>query len=493
MNKTSAPVIMEAISALPWAMERKTLTSFADLISRHAAGVRLSADEVAAVVAARNPDSTVDRGYRIENSAAIVPVSGVIAKHARQVNGASQPRGTSVEVLNKALAKAVADDRAKRIVLHIESPGGSVAGLADFADAVYDANAAKPVIAYADDLCASAAYWIGSQASRFYCNQTAMVGSIGVYALMLDSSRAAQNQGFRFVIVRSGPHKGVGETGVPITDSNVEAYQTEIDRYFATFKSAVMRGRGPRGLTSGSLDELADGRCFIGAAAVDLKLVDGVKTLAQAVASYAPRPRAASEEIAETTASSRSAIEIENDLGPAAHDNPEIEVDGDKTMNKDEKSTQADAAATDAAVAAERDRASAVSKILAGRPELLEKAIADSACGPTEAAAMLVPALEARIADLEQANASLQARLDEIAQSGASALRIAASDDEAPPADESQAPTGDDGKCATYVAAVKAAAASGKTLGDAYAAAGDRLPESHAAYIAAGSPRIDLG
>ena len=56
----------------------------------------------------------------------------------------------------------------------------------DLADAVFKARSSKRVIAFASDLVASAAYWVGSQADQMFANPTALIGSIGTYALIAD-------------------------------------------------------------------------------------------------------------------------------------------------------------------------------------------------------------------------------------------------------------------------------------------------------------------
>jgi signal peptide peptidase SppA len=150
-------------------------------------------------------------------------------------------------------------------------------GVADVADKIYRAGEQKPTTAFIDDIGASAAYWLASQANKVYANQTAFVGSIGVYTIYIDSSERAKREGFSFHIFRSGPHKGVGEPGIGISEENRSAIQSNIDAAYELFIRAILRGRN--GLNENELRQIADGRSFIGAKAKELKLVDGIATL----------------------------------------------------------------------------------------------------------------------------------------------------------------------------------------------------------------------
>jgi ClpP class serine protease len=108
-----------------------------------------------------------------------------------QVQGGQTPRGswfgTSLSGLAGQVRRAAADADVASIVLDIDSPGGTVSGTPEAAAAVRDAAAQKPVIAIANTLAASAAYWIGSQASEFVMAPSADVGSIGAMILHQDA------------------------------------------------------------------------------------------------------------------------------------------------------------------------------------------------------------------------------------------------------------------------------------------------------------------
>ena len=144
------------------------------------------------------------------------------------------------------------------------------------------------VDAYAEDLCASAAYWIASQARRLTANATAFVGSIGAFAVLEDLSGLAAREGVQVRVVSTGPYKGLGIPGTPLTEAYVDEVQHHIDQVGQFFFHAVQSGRA---LSPTQVAAVTDGRLWIAAEAVPLKLLDGVQTFDQALAmALDPRP-----------------------------------------------------------------------------------------------------------------------------------------------------------------------------------------------------------
>ena len=139
-------------------------------------------------------------------------------------------------------------------LLHIDSPGGHVAGTKELADDVAAVDQSKPVHAYLEDAGASAAYWIASQARSVTANAMAMVGSLGTFTVLYDLSKAAAMEGVQVRIVSTGERKGAAAPGTPVTDADVAEAQRLVDGFDAFFRAAVRdglrlaggRGEGPR-------------------------------------------------------------------------------------------------------------------------------------------------------------------------------------------------------------------------------------------------------
>jgi signal peptide peptidase SppA len=208
-----------------------------------------------------------------ENSVAVLELVGPLVKGDAWC-------GTSTGEIRGRLRRAVEDPAVKAILLHVDSPGGMAAGTGDLADEVAAAARVKPVVGYIEDLCASAAYWIASQATRLFANPTAIVGSIGTYGVAVDSSRAAAGMGVVVHIIRAGEFKGAGEPGTEITAEQLAEFQQVVDAVNSHFLAAVARGRR---MSPATVEAIADGRVLVGDQAEAAGLIDGIQTLEEVV------------------------------------------------------------------------------------------------------------------------------------------------------------------------------------------------------------------
>lgn len=189
---------------------------------------------------------------------------------------ASYSRSTSTVAARKRIRAAARNPDVAGILLHVESPGGTAAGTKELADDIAAAAKVKPVYGYAEDLCASAAFWCLAQCTKTYANPTAILGSIGTYAVVYDYSQMAAKEGIRVHVVRAGEFKGSLTPGTEITPEQLAEQQKIVDALNDFFVRGVAAGRG---ITLALARELADGRVYVGQAAVDKQLIDGVQSL----------------------------------------------------------------------------------------------------------------------------------------------------------------------------------------------------------------------
>lgn len=212
---------------------------------------------------------------RIEaDGVGIVELRGPLAKYGSSMSAA----GSSLKV-RRLIQKWRDDPAVKGLLLVIDSPGGTVAGTEDLAAAIRSFAAVKPSVAVIEDLGASAAYWVACSAGKVYANRSALVGSIGAYCVLVDSSKAAEQAGLTVHVVRSADGKGAGEDGTAILPEQLADAQRTIDGMHALFVADVARGRK---LQPADAAAVADGRVYGADEALAMKLIDGIATADEA-------------------------------------------------------------------------------------------------------------------------------------------------------------------------------------------------------------------
>ena len=216
-------------------------------------------------------------GYRtrLDDGIAIVSVSGPLMKHQ-----ASMANNSSTAMLRRVIRSLSHDSNVGGIMLVVDSPGGTVSGTEELAKEIAAAGKRKPTHAYIEDLGASAAYWVSSQAERIAANATALVGSIGTYAVIEDFSKLAEQKGVKVHVVRAGEFKGSGVPGTEVTSEQLANMQRVIDGLNDHFLDGVATGRG---LSRSTVKDLNDGRVHLAEKAKDLNLIDSVESLAEAI------------------------------------------------------------------------------------------------------------------------------------------------------------------------------------------------------------------
>ncbi|MGH9119316.1 MAG: S49 family peptidase, partial [Acidimicrobiales bacterium] len=167
------------IMTAPWAIVPEKLIEIRTIYETHLRGEKIDLKQLEARLG--EPLAPTEQGYSVEHGVAIIPIEGVIGKKMNLLTRISG--GASTQLISRDLQAALRDRAVHQIVLKIDSPGGSVDGTQELAREVREAAAAKPIIAYADGMMASAGYWIGAAADEIYISgNTAQIGAIGVVA-----------------------------------------------------------------------------------------------------------------------------------------------------------------------------------------------------------------------------------------------------------------------------------------------------------------------
>lgn len=232
------------------------------------------------------PEARSREPFQRNGSVAVIELSGTLMKQE-----SSLYYSTSTVRARQAVRAAAGDESVTAIMLHVESPGGTVAGTKELADEVAAARQRKPVHAFIEDLGTSAAYWVASQAQRITVNQTGAVGSIGTFFFIEDFSEQNKLLGVKahLIVAEGGEQfKGAGVEGTEITDAQLNEWQRLVNELNEHFLAGVQAGRG---WTKSQTRELADGRVHIGKTAKSMGLVDAVGTFDEALAKLTPKQR----------------------------------------------------------------------------------------------------------------------------------------------------------------------------------------------------------
>ena len=282
--------VLNYLTTHPWAIRPETLHAMIEVLTIRLEGGRLSDDEIAVRMAAAKAGQG-DRAGKRTGVTAVIPIYGVIMPHASimdQMSGAS-----SLDQIRGDFRDAMADEDVARIVFDIDSPGGSVEGVEEFADEVRSQRGVKPITAVANYLMASAAYWIGSQADEVIASPSSMVGSIGVYAIHQDMSGAYELLGVRPTLIKAGKFKAEGIDFEPLGEEARAHFQESVDDSYDAFIAGVSKGRGVTGATV--RNGYGEGRALTAKRAKAAGLVDRVDTLDGAFAKT-PKMREAKAE-----------------------------------------------------------------------------------------------------------------------------------------------------------------------------------------------------
>lgn len=217
--------------------------------------------------------------YQVDNGVAIIEIHGVIAKKMNMFTRISG--GVSTQILKKDFLSAMADPEVKAIILDVDSPGGTVDGTEELAQAIYEARLTgeKPIVAFTDGLMASAAYWIGSAAERVYISgDTPWVGSIGVVTSHVDYSKWEEKMGVKTTEIYAGKYKRIDTEYAPLSQEGRGYLQDQVDYIYSLFASTVAKARPNLIIGDEGPIPWADGKIFIGKQAIEAGLVDGVST-----------------------------------------------------------------------------------------------------------------------------------------------------------------------------------------------------------------------
>ena len=265
----------------PWAILAQYAAPLSSIITDARLGREVSPARLRTVTAARRDSLSgvtllPGRGGK---STAVVPVSGIATFGID-----FPPFAFSSRKLASTMNELAADTSIERIVLDFATPGGFVTGIPEAADAIFAARKRTTVHAIANPMAASAGYWLASQADRVAVIPSGEVGSVGVFAMHLDASRALDAAGLTptFIVADMSPHKVEFNMFEPLSKTAKKRALFQVNSVGADFLRAIARGRRMSVATVRAT--FGGGRVLLPKEALSVGMVDRIATFDQTLA-----------------------------------------------------------------------------------------------------------------------------------------------------------------------------------------------------------------
>lgn len=178
------------------------------------------------------------------------------------------------------LRKLQEDEEIKAVVLRVNSPGGSAFGSEQIWKAVSDLNKVKPVVVSMGDYAASGGYYISAAASAIVAQPSTLTGSIGIFGAVPCFEETADKLGIQADRVTTHSHSDLYSVIRPLSSSEERLMQQMLERGYDLFLTRCAEGRK---MSKENVNKIAQGRVWTGAKAKELKLVDQLGGIPQAV------------------------------------------------------------------------------------------------------------------------------------------------------------------------------------------------------------------
>lgn len=264
-------------------------------------------DQVKGVMAAMSRGETVADYQAVEDDARLnaVCMSDYIAAHpvmnskisrnkiaviyaeGEIVDGESYPEAVGGSTLSGQIAEARRDKGVKAVVLRVNSPGGSALASEVVWREMELCRKEKPVIVSMGGMAASGGYYISVPADVIFADRTTQTGSIGVFGMMLNLERTLRDKlGITVDVVKTNPSADMGSVVRPLTASERAFLQNQVENTYRTFVDHVAEGRN---MTFDEVDEIGQGRVWLGVNALENGLIDGFGGLHDAITLAADR------------------------------------------------------------------------------------------------------------------------------------------------------------------------------------------------------------
>lgn len=220
---------------------------------------------------------------RVNGGVMVIPLHGRLVHRGDEFSGFFGE--TPVSEWVDRVEAAVNDGDVAGIVLDVDSPGGEAEGIPEAAARMFALRGRKPIVAVANTLAASGAYWIGTAADKIFVTPSGGVGSVGVISYHVDESRYFSDKGMDITIFSAGKHKAEFVPFSPLTEEAKQHETSVITEIYGDFVDSVARHRGTS--AADVRVNYGEGRVVQAVPAVKAGMADGVRTLRDVVLTMA--------------------------------------------------------------------------------------------------------------------------------------------------------------------------------------------------------------
>ncbi len=268
--------VVAAVLNEVWAIDPDKLEQICGFLELRANGYTPTHEEIAAIMAANGRPQMADdeEDDPVVDGVQHLRMFGVMAPRMNLLMQFSG--GVSTQQMEAKLARAAANKDIKAILLEVDSPGGVVTGTEELRQTVMAMRGKKRVIALARGAAASAAYYVASAAEEFFATPSTQIGSIGVYAIHREITKAAEEAGIRFTIFRAGKNKAIGNPYERLDANAIKMLQARVEEPYEQFVQAVAENRGVDAETVEK--KYGQGTVYLAAKAASLGMIDGVRS-----------------------------------------------------------------------------------------------------------------------------------------------------------------------------------------------------------------------
>lgn len=228
----------------------------------------------------------LDKPNKSSDKVAVYYAEGDIVDQMSKTSQQSQIVGQTVV---DDLDRLANDDKVKAVVLRINSGGGSVYASEQMWRAVQLLKKKKPVVVSMSGMAASGGYYMSCGADYIVAEPTTLTGSIGIFGMVPDASELlTEKLGLHFDVVKTNAASDFGAMGRGINPQEAEAMQAYVNNGYRLFLQRVADGRK---MKPEDVDKIAQGRVWTGRQALQIRLVDKLGTLEDAIAEAARRAK----------------------------------------------------------------------------------------------------------------------------------------------------------------------------------------------------------